>query len=129
MGKCLTKDEAQKLIDLCANTYELEEEDSLLWIAIENSRNWGYELTLLTYLLSKILERKKSRGENCMSLLNLAYNLQDNMWLSIQELDVRFIEYMVRSERKPMLSLEERLIELQDDLDEHIYGERFRPRY
>lgn len=129
MGKCLTKSETQKLIDSCENMYELDEEDCLFSLAIENSRNWEYELTFLSYLLSKILERKKSRGENCMSLLKLAYNLPNDMWLSIQEFDVRFIQYMVRSERKPMLSLEERLIELQGDLDEHIYGERFRPRY
>jgi hypothetical protein len=129
MAKCLTKAESQKLIDLCANTYKIDNEDGFFWIVIENSRNWEYELTLLTYLLSKILERKKNRGENCLSLLNLAYNLQNYMWLSIQEFDVRFIEYLVRSERDRTLSLEERLIELQDDFSEHIYGESFRPRY
>ncbi|MCK4817531.1 hypothetical protein KA005_17315 [bacterium] len=126
MNKCLNKEEFEKLIDLKAKLNDLDEEDYLLSIMIDNAENWQDKLVGLSYFLSQILERKLKKNIGCDSLIKLVYSLPDEMWFSIQEFDVNFIDYMMSCEHKPGLSLEERLIETQYDLDEYRYGRTFR---
>ena len=126
MNKCLNKEEFEKLIDLKAKLNDLDEEDYLLSIMIDKAENWQDKLVGLSYFLSQILERKLKKNIGCDSLIKLVYSLSDEMWFSIQEFDVNFIDYMMSCERISVLSLEERLIEVQYDLDEYRYGRTFR---
>lgn len=126
MNKCLNKEEFEKIVDLKAKLNDLDEEDYLLSIMIDNAENWQDKLVGLSYFLSQILERKLKKNIGCDSLIKLVYSLPDEMWFSIQEFDVNFIDYMMSCERISVLSLEERLIEVQYDLDEYRYGRTFR---
>ena len=126
MNICLSKEEFEKIVDSKSNLNKLGDEDNLLKLLIDNAQNWLDKLVGLNYFLSQILERKLKRNISCDKLIEIVYGLPEEMWFIIQEFDINFVDYMMRCEYRFNLSLEERLIELQNDLDEYRYGRSFR---
>ena len=119
MQYCLNKEEIDLLL---SNDWEIKEDfpDELKPL-LENSQNWHVELVCLTYLLSKVLERKQKNGIDCDVLLRQAMNITNEMWLSYQDSDLEFVKYLFRHVRKNELDLESNLIDIQNRLSEHIY--------
>jgi hypothetical protein len=124
MHYCLNRDELKKLIDFNASSINVENEE--LSSRIENAKNWQEELSGLTYLFSKILEKKSKDGSDCQPLIETLYRLEEQMWFYIQECDAVFIEYMLKNIRNMSLSLDEELIELQSNLGNHMYERTLR---
>jgi hypothetical protein len=98
-----------------------DEEDALMTL-LDSCRNWNIELMCLTYLLSKILERKGKGNADCQQILERIFTLPDEMWLSYQEFDLGFVKYLFRHIRNTELDLETDLINAQNKLSDHVYG-------
>jgi len=124
MHYCLNKEELRQLIELKANNVNIE--DRNLQIRVENAENWQDELGALSYFFSHILERKHKCGENCQNLIKTFYHLEEMMFFRLQEFDWKFIEYMLKNLRGNSTSLEEKLIELQNNMSEYRYEHTLR---
>ncbi len=121
MHHCLNRDELAKFIMSKTNQWKPEDEDKSLLLSIENSENWYVEISVLTYFLSKILEVNVKQNRLCSNIIEMIYELPDKMWLNIQEFSVDFVDYMLNHLRSSE-SLEDNLIELQNDISEYRYG-------
>lgn len=124
MHYCLNKEELRQLIELKANNVDIEDRSLQIWV--ENAENWQDELGALSYFFSHILERKYRFGENCQNLIEIFYHLEETMFFRLQEFDWKFIEYMLKHLRGDSISLEEELIELQNNISEYKYEQTLR---
>ena len=126
MPRCLTREELEKLIAMEIENSIDWEEKKILELLIENAKNWSDQLTGFSYFLSKIFEKKLKEGqtyEDLVVVLDKTYQLQESMWLEIQEFDQDFMNYILKSEsgRDRSLSLEDQLIQSQEKLSRHEY--------
>ncbi len=124
MHRCLNRQELTELIALKSDDISVESDTLQSWI--NNAENWHFDISSLTYLLTKILERKTKEGEDCYKIINVIYDLERHMSFSIQEIDAGFVDYMLRNKRTLNISLEEDLVELQNNLTEYQYGKTLR---
>lgn len=119
MYHCLNKEEIDLLL---SNNWEITEDfPDILKPLIEGSKDWHIELVCLTYLLSKVLERKNKDGVECETLLQTAMSITNEMWLTYQFSDLNFVKYLFRHVRQNELDLESNLIEIQNRLSDYIY--------
>jgi hypothetical protein len=126
MRRCLNREEFEELIKLKIEG-RTGHGNSTVRVMLDNAENWVEKIVGMNYLLSKVLERRiGKRQRNCKDLIDLIYNLPEVIWFDIQEHDQAFIEYMLYYEPNLSLSLEEKLIEVQDNLDAYNYGPTFR---
>jgi hypothetical protein len=121
---CLNREELKQLLDFKTDSVVLE--SGLLSNRIANAENWQDELCGITYLFSKILEKRLKDGSDCNYLIDVLYSLEEEMWFHVQECDTNFIEYMLRNIRTIGLSLDEELIELQSKIGNHMYERALR---
>jgi hypothetical protein len=124
MHYCLNKEELRQLIDLKVNNVNIENDNLRIWV--DSSENWLDELGVFSYLFGHILEKKYKCGDDCQSLIEVFYHLEETMFLSVQEFDFKFIDYMLRNLRGTSISLEDELIELQNNLRAYKYGQTLR---
>lgn len=124
MHYCLNKEELRQLIDLKVNDVNIENDNLQTWV--DSSENWFDELGVFSYLFGHILEKKYKCGDDCQGLIEVFYHLEETMFLSIQEFDFKFIDYMLRNLRGTSISLEDELIELQNNLRAYKYGQTLR---
>lgn len=127
MHHCLSKQELKQLLDAKNGVQEIEDELLRIWVA--NAECWTDELAGLNYFLSQILERKQRSGEDCGPLIDLFFDLENQMALIPQAFDLRFVEFMLRRVRNRSMSLEEELITLQDDVGDYRYDRALRFRH
>jgi len=120
MHHCLSKAELDWLIDNNWNPVE-EEEYKILGEIISDCKSWDSELVCLSYFLSRALERKEKAGDDCQVILKRTFDVSSEMWLLIQQFDLKFIKYLLRHVRNQEESLEVDLIGIQQNLSEHIY--------
>lgn len=123
MPFCLDRNELEKLIKA-----EIErgntEDDKSLELRIEDAKNWADKLIGFSYFLSKIFEKKIKQGktiETLKEVLDQTYLLNESMWFEIQEFDEKFVDFILRFERDPILSLEDDLVQLQNKLSRFEY--------
>ena len=64
-----------------------------------------------------------------VDLIESFYNLENQIFFDIQELDSEFVNFMVRNSRDTDLTLEEQLISLLEKLSDHDYNQTLRYRY
>jgi hypothetical protein len=119
MNPCLTQGELAGLLDYKLRNNPIEEE--ILASRVALAENWTESLGAFTYLLSRILESRADEGIDCIEIVNCFYNLPDNMYLFIQELDFDFVSCMVRLVRNPALSIEDEIIQIQEEINNHYY--------
>lgn len=127
MHHCLSRDELRELLDARHSGKEIDNE--LLKVWVESAECWMDELAGLNYFLSQILERKNAAGEDCGQIIDLFFQLEDQMALVLQPFDFRFVDYMLRRVRNRNISLEEELIALQDDVGDYRYDRALRFRH
>jgi hypothetical protein len=125
MPYCLDRYELEKLIKAEIEMADIED-DKLreLLIRIEHAKNWADELIGFSYFLAKIFEKKLKQGktiETLKEVLDRTYLLNESMWFEIQEFDEKFVDYVIRFERDPILSLEDDLVQLQNKLSRFEY--------
>ncbi|MDZ4751808.1 MAG: hypothetical protein SGI87_09355 [Flavobacteriales bacterium] len=120
MSHCLTKQELREFIEVKFSDKTTELEGLTAWI--EYAENWQEELCIFNYLLCCVLESKVADGQECHSIIENAYYLCDTMFLTMQELDYSFIDFMLKHLRQDSVtSLEEELISLQENWSQFIY--------
>lgn len=124
MHHCLNKDAISGLIDKQIENLTID--DPVLILRIENAELWYDELSLLSYLLSQILENKKTAGIDCQRLINLIYELSNNMYLTIEEFNFDYICFMLGNLRNKELSLEDELVRIQNGFREYGYDKCLR---
>ena len=105
-----------QIFDLCLYLIDKKGiEDEYLVKLIETSNNWDYELVVLSYFYSQVLEKRdKLNYDNSETIIDKFYYLQNEMSLSINELKEDFIEYLFNYLRDKTDSLEDHLILIQD---------------
>ena len=124
MPFCLEREEFEKLIAIEIEKCDLEGDESLE-LRIEHAKNWFDALIGFAYFLSKIFEKKLKQEKTIEILikeLDQVYVIQDTMWFVIEEFDQDFIKYLLNSERIPMLSLEDELVDARNKLSRFEYG-------
>jgi len=127
MHHCLSKEELRQLLDSRNGTKEIDDELLQIWVA--NAESWVDEISGLNYFLSQILERKRQSGEECGPVIDLFFEMEDTMALTIQAFDLRFVDFMLRCVRDRSMSLEEELIALQNDVGDYRYDRALRFRH
>jgi hypothetical protein len=120
----MNRDELRQFIDFKAKNKNIERYELLNWI--DNAENWQDELSCLTYLFAQILEKTAKDGEDCQKLIELFYQLPEQMYFSIQAFEPNFVEYMLRNTRNRSRSLEDDLVGLQNTMSEYQYGQTLR---
>ena len=121
---CLNVAELRELIKSKAQRSEMGSD--VLRGLVEDAEAWQAEIGIHTYFLSRILEAE-GEEEECYRIIGMVYGLRDGMWLSIQELDVTFVAYMLSHIRRlDGVSLEEELAALHVALMERQYGKAIR---
>lgn len=120
----MNKEELRELIDFKMCGKEVEIPDFKIWI--DNSQNWQVELGCLSYLLSQILEKRAKKSKKCLSIIDLIYRMDEQLFFRIHECDYDFVKYMLRNLRHVDLSLEDELIMLHTRMCEHIYEQYLR---
>lgn len=120
MQHCLSKRELDLLID---NNWVLSEDEEFeeLTLLLQQCKYWESELVCFSYFLSQILERKAKAEIDCAPILEQTFLRSSEMWLSIQQIDAKFIHYLFRHVRDRKVSLEDSLVEVQRNLGLHIY--------
>ena len=124
MQRCLNKEQIGQLFDLEIENFNLSNDPSDFENLVFECINWEKELICLTYFLSQIFELKIKQGVTPKALIHDLqdfFDLQNRIWLSFQEFDDGFIDYLYRHTKDETLSLEESLIRIQDWLSEYRY--------
>jgi hypothetical protein len=94
---------------------------------IEDAENWQDELSVHTYLLCCVLERRLAHGQDCQVILDLIYLIPNEMFLRLQELDRSFVDFMLMHVRQSNnYTLEEELIYLETSLGQYKYEKAIR---
>lgn len=124
MFHCLTKDELTELINLENNNSPIRNNE--LKTLVGNAESWMDELCALVYLFSQILESKSKKGEDCTKLIDLLYKLPDKLFLKLEEIDLAYINFMLRNVRIRSLTLEEELVEIENKLSNYEYAKTLR---
>jgi hypothetical protein len=125
MKRCLNRKELEDFTEYAVNDKSIEEEE--LKTLIHNSESWvkGYEVILLNYLLSKIIQQRLNKRYSCSKFPEIIYQKRDCMSLQIQEFDSVFIDHLM-CEINTNGTLEENLIELQQRISNYRYGKKLR---
>jgi hypothetical protein len=121
---CLDVNELRQLLDLKVAKKDIEED--YLSRLIDNAENHVEELSAHTYLLCRILETHAGK-QYCHVLLERFYELPEEMSIWIEELDGRFLGYMLRHQRAVDGSdLEHDLVSIQRRYREYRYDRTIR---
>lgn len=119
MHYCLNKVELRQLIGYMNRSNDID--DDYLRILIANAANWQDERCCINYTFSIILDRMVRNGMEGYDLIKILYEIDENMFFLIQEIDHNFIDFMIKNIRNPGLSLEDELIMLQNSIGDHRY--------
>lgn len=119
---CLNTDQLRLLIKSLSDS--LEPDDHELGMLFANCRDWSHEISVLTYLLTRCIDKFSDQEHH--EILDLFYKLPDLMYINIQELDRSFVEFMLKHQRDRDETMEEQLIQLQRLLREYNYHEQIR---
>jgi hypothetical protein len=124
MVHCLSKLELCEILDY----FDKKEQPKIegLLARAENAQLWIDELSALTYLFSQIIEKRLSNDINCDEIIPLYYNLENLVWLQLQNFDIIFIENLLHNLTNDELDLEEELIDCQNRLREYSYAQNLR---
>ncbi len=92
----------------------------------DSARCYSHQLSILTYFVCHALEGiMKKEKINVSALIDRLYSLKDTMLLTIQEIDLKFLELMFTHPRHEK-DLAGTLEELQCFLIDHQYGKALR---
>jgi len=120
----MNREELRQFLDFKIACQPIDNDELIRWITAADS--WQDELSCLIYLFAQIIDRKNQEGKPCQELIEFLYQLSEQMYLTIQEFYLGFIDNMLKYIRDTNLSLEEELVKLQDEISQHQYGKKLR---
>jgi len=121
---CLNKEELSRFIKIVFGTANLHTEAEQIKLLIEEWESWNLELVCMATLLSQLLDsqQNKSVDINVYNILTGIYSLSEERGLfSVEQIDERFIEYMLQDIRRVNLNIEDDLVEIRRNLGERKY--------
>jgi hypothetical protein len=124
MNKCLSRVELYNLISQECDGILCPDTD--LACLIEDARNWQCRLSGVSYMLSKIVERGINDDEDYTRFISSFYYMPDTMWFDIQELEEKFICFLLNQSRNTSLTIEEEIIDLQNRIGDYSIGPTIR---
>lgn len=122
---CLSRNQIYEFASIDFDHFELTKVSGEVDYLFDNARRWETQLTCLTYLLAHVIEAELKRGwstDQAIKLVQRLYELQDSIWLTMQELDSDFISFMFRHIRSKEQTLEDCLLEIQLKLSNRDYA-------
>jgi hypothetical protein len=87
----LNKKETQELVFYKHVSQPLQCEE--LKAIVENCERWDTQITVLSFFLSQVLENILATDR--LDVINTLYTLDENMFININEINYKFIEYML----------------------------------
>lgn len=125
MHYCLNKDELGQFLQSMLAGTPLDGQQ--LKLVIDSARSWQDELGIHNYLACLLLCRGLDDPKTGREIINLLYGLSDIMAVYIQELEVDFIQYLLRHLSPDALtSLEDSLVEMHAAWRERNYRRALR---
>ena len=121
---CLAFEELEQAIDHFLDGTSIV--DSELRTRIELSVAYCIALGGLSYLLTRIIDRRQKRAHFPTDFVDLVYKVSDRARFDVEEFDAEFVDYLVRSPRNESLSIEEDLVDIQNRLRSHRYVYNYR---
>ncbi len=100
--------------------------DEDLRMRLELCKTYHLYLGGLTYLITRLIDRRQKGGSYANDFVENVYAVSERFAFEIEECDLDFIGYLVRSPRNASLSIEEDLIEIQNGLRSHSYADKYR---
>lgn len=122
---CLSRNQIGEFASIDFAHFELTKVSGEVDYLFDNARRWETQLICLTYLLAHVIEAELKRGwsvDQATKLVQRLYELQDSIWLTMQEMDSEFIRFMFRHVRYKEQTLEECLMEIQSKLSNRDYA-------
>ncbi|WP_323312919.1 hypothetical protein [Anabaena cylindrica] len=110
-------------MEIVFGTANLQTEEEKIIRLVEEWESWNLELVSLATLLSQFLDNQQNQNNvDVYNILEKIYTLSDERGLfSVEEIDERFIEYMLQDFRRDNLSIEDDLVEIRRNLGERKY--------
>jgi hypothetical protein len=124
MNSCLSQYELHELIEHKLAGLELFEEQLIK--KIELAESWHEPIGVITYFLARIVENQYSENSNGRKVIDCIFCLPEVLYIEIQELDLKFITCLVKTLRNPGLTLEEELLDLNNNIMSHEYDKIIR---
>lgn len=123
MAYCMNRDELAALLGLPGGDAATVIPGGRLAMAAE----WIEPLAFLTYSLACLLERNRDAGPEAWErTMEKVSALPEQMYVTMQECDADFTTYMMHHLRKPGVSLEEDLVDLERQRLEFRYDKTLR---
>lgn len=123
-SRCLTVDELEELIT--AGSTAADQEGSPLSSLAKLSEDWEVELIGATYFLTQVVLRRASSDQRWHDLLEAFESLTDRMWFTIEQMDVDFVDFILRNRRESELTLQENLIRCIESMRDYRYEKTVR---
>jgi hypothetical protein len=120
---CLSREELARFLEIVVfGTANFQTEEEQIRLLIEEWESWNLELVCLATLLSQSLDKQQNQDVDVYNILKRIYTLSDEKGLFfVEEIDERFIEYMLQDIRNDNLSIEDNLVEIWRNLSERKY--------
>ena len=74
--------------------------------------NWEISVHIISYFFTIVLSGMKKRGDYKSELIEILYQKKEEMYITIQDLDGYFVEYMMRNVNE-YESMEEMLVQIE----------------
>lgn len=119
----LNREQLHKLLDANWDEVLLHQEDTNLRNLLSECKAWSFELVCFNYFIAQILDQKLKHGEEIQNLsliLARVLAVHEEINLTFEEFDERFIGCLFENIRDKKINLEENLIEIRNRLD--AYG-------
>ncbi len=121
---CLNREELSRFMEIVFGTANFQTEEEKIRLLVEEWESWNLELVCLATLLTQLLDNQQKQlvAIDVYNILKKIYTLSEERGLfSVEQIDERFIEYMLQDVRRDNLSIEDDLVEIRGNLGERKY--------
>ncbi|WP_414548522.1 hypothetical protein [Anabaena sp. CCY 0017] len=111
-------------MEIVFGTANFQTEEEKIRLLVEEWESWNLELVCLATLLTQLLDNQQKQlvAIDVYNILKKIYTLSEERGLfSVEQIDERFIEYMLQDVRRDNLSIEDDLVEIRGNLGERKY--------
>lgn len=126
MSYALSTDELDEMLSAIVNGSAIADEN--LAAKIRFAEDWQFELSVLSYTLAKVAERRRAQGRpHFLKCVELCFDdLPNQMWFSAEEVGDQFVDYLLRIVRDRRIPFDEQLAEIHSNFMGHSYGKAVR---
>lgn len=93
-------------------------------LIVENSESYICEAHSNCYFLAKNIHQKVNKGMDLSSYISRVYNIMNEKNFFLEEIDSKFVNYILRHESNTEIELDMHLSELHEDYLNKNYGKQ-----